>query len=1004
VVRAEPGRYKLRVTFEPSDWSLHPPSRGRVRGSFTMQLAISPSPKVGSEAGSKECEQTTLQLEAKQGSGPFHLFTPNAAFSRDPQTQQRSGLLKAVPLHTSEESMVRVSVRFDFESLPLYTILSSRSTARKHSGEQASREQDSGAVLSRGMGNKTDKAVQGGSWVCMPGYNSCQLVAVVPAGDYDLAFYQPFTMSLSSGDTGDTCVEFGLRIQMHPTRLKYGLACHGARELPADLSRSVHVSTTTHSSGARTHRASLRWADDSMLVPEADAGQLQVQDTVLITLPSESGNDAHQSYLLHVRHRDGRPYSRIQIAPYTNVRDTARRQPPSEILTGSEGGWETLSTSSHLAIDQEALFLYKGHKSKASPGAEVTLGLRVTWTVAHWHEACPTWALAVNVQNEGFVRRASTCPPGAGQSLPSTDLAVNAAGYGWEELDTWAPLSAWPPSDSSCAQQEQREVESGARPCGHTADTSFHVSRPSLLQASLGFDAMLASYTLALISVSANADTSSVIASSLPVFHSHGDPREDGARPGAETSPPLSTLSRVSLSQELPEGKYVVRIVRKHTLAETLSQSATQALEMCTPLRWRIAVSPLGQGPNGEVGQRPFVLDVDPPGLHNVPKTLPEIRLRLLLSEPLGAGQPARGMHVCPKGSVPADAWLQDSAGGGGGKVSAGGGSGCFEVSWVHEVAQDGQEAEGEARGWEVQVGVPTVNMQRGQQYVLWFKGSQWPRGAISGRRLLQPPPFSLSVTADECGGHGVLASDGMCECHADRAGFLCSACDPSVAVRDCTLDAVPDQEARGGAAAPAAPTKATTPPKSPTSPAPAAPQASAPRAAPAPAAPVPGFVGGRNGTKYSMRIRDDGAVDADTVVDLDDSEEMAKQKRQSAAAAAKVAKEKVGDDKSSGQASSSSPSEPAVADSSKNIQKHHIVCSLIGCGKKSAWALAGVSVVLGVLGFLIGVVTCMYKRRRRGVVSSQLSSLRSPRAGPRSWWWWGGGGGYARVRFDDDL
>ena len=102
-----------------------------------------------------------------------------------------------------------------------------------------------------------------------------------------------------------------------------------------------------------------------------------------------------------------------------------------------------------------------------------------------------------------------------------------------------------------------------------------------------------------------------------------------------------------------------------------------------------------------------------------------------------------------------------------------------------------------QARGWELQVGVPTANMERGQQYVLCFKGSAWPRGGISGRRLLQPPPFSLSVTGKECSGHGTLASDGVCECDADRAGFLCSACAPSVAAQDCSLPPVPDEEAR---------------------------------------------------------------------------------------------------------------------------------------------------------------------------------------------------------------
>jgi len=403
------------------------------------------------------------------------------------------------------------------------------------------------------------------------------------------------------------------------------------------MSRAVHVSTTTHSSGTRSSRASLKWADENLLVPEADAGQLQVQDTVLIELPPGSEKDA---YLLHVRHRDGRPHSRIQVAPYTSLAKGQRRSaaapgqgtdaaasatPAADILTGAEGGWETLFTSSHLAIDQESLFRFKGHASQgqALAGGAVTLGLRVTWTVAHRHEDCPTWALALSLQKDTFVRRAATCPPAAGQRLPSKDLAVNTAGYAWEELDTWAPLASWPPRDSSCPpQEEEREGaggESAARPCGHTADTSFTLSQPSLLQASLGFDDLLASYTLALIAVSASGDASTVLASSLPVFHS----QDDAARPDTSMPPPLSTLSRVALSQELPEGKYVVRISRKNTLAS--SEAAAQAAAQCSPLQWRMAVSPLadaapsagGQGADAQAqddqGQRPFVLDIDPP-------------------------------------------------------------------------------------------------------------------------------------------------------------------------------------------------------------------------------------------------------------------------------------------------------------------------------------------------------------------------------------------------------
>jgi len=143
----------------------------------------------------------------------------------------------------------------------------------------------------------------------------------------------------------------------------------------------------------------------------------------------------------------------------------------------------------------------------------------------------------------------------------------------------------------------------------------------------------------------------------------------------------------------------------------------------------------------------------------------------------------------------------------------------------------------------------------------------------------------------------------------------------------------------------------------------------------------VPGWVGGNSDKKYSSRILDDGAVDADSVVDLDDgSSQMSEQKsRTAAAAAAAKASPPGGADKQSYSATSAAATATSNGGGGKNARKHHIVCQLIGCGKKSAWALAGVSGVLALVGFTIGLVTCLYKRRRRGFF-------------------------YGRVPIDDDL
>lgn len=959
LVQAKEGRYKVVVAFEPSDWSLHPPSRGRVRGSFTMQLAINPtqqssldSESVDSNAGESTCEDSAL--EARQGDGPFHLFAAHGSFSNK---DRRGSLIKVVPLTTRQESVVRVTVQADFASAALYTVLSPSPAS---SGSSKDTRKSTGAKS---------------SWVCKPGYNSCQLDAVVAAGEYTLAFYQPSAQSSDAKPAAATCVKFSLRIQMHPTSLKYGMGCHGARQVPADLSPLAVTDTTRDSSGKSKYRAALTWAHAALLVSEADAGQVQVKDTMLVSLPASFAKD---SYLLHVRHRDARPHSQIEVTPFTSFAATgmsrsegaeAPQSGVSVIHQGEEGGWETLFKTSHLSVDQESLFIFRGSRSGAPAGAAVTLGVRVSSTLAFRHEPCPTWGLSVNLQKEAHVRRAMQCPPGAGTSLPQTELALNAAGFGFEELDTLAPIATWPPKDSNCAQDG---VEPEGSRCGHTADTTLTLSAASLIQASLGFDGAAVSYTLVLMAL--NADSTSVIATSALIFRTE-DTLSKSRAGGTSSIPPLSSLTRISLSQEVPQGKYVLRISRKNSLSSTSSESSSQE-SLCSPLLWRVAVSPLsvGEGTQAADGesmeQRPFVLDLDPPGLHKVPKSIAEVSVRLSFSEPLAPGRSAGGIHVCPKDSVPSDVWLQDAVKGGGGGLMSGAGGGCFAVSWMQEESKDGQELDGEAKGWEVHIGIATANMMVGTRYVLWFKGTDWPRGALSGLRLLQPPPFSFSVAAQDCSGHGTLASDGSCDCDSSRAGYLCGACDPSVAPKECDVAAVPLDDAHTGASSTSAAgslaaattseagaaTQAKTSSQTKTTSPLAATHMSAGTDNEGKAGPVnlatgdagvqdgkvkdrvkvpavQGVVGDADDKKYSKRIRDDGAVDADSVVDLD-SPKMSEQKSRTAAAKESLAPT---DKKTAGAAGESS-------ENGKAARKRHIICQLIGCGKNSAWALAGVS------------------------------------------------------------
>lgn len=683
--RLEAGSYKLRVAFEPSDWSLHPPSRGRIRGSFTMQLAIEPTQRTaGSSAREEEdCQDSVIEAHQGQASAPFHLFLPRARFSaaKAAQGAGKGSLVKLVPLRTTQRSEVRVTVRSAFASDALYTTLS----RRRNSGGSTS-------VYQAGPSDASDDRI----WSCTPGYNTCQLDAVVPAGEYSLAFYQP----AASG-----CIHFSLRIQMHPTALKYGLACHGARVLPPDLSWQALVSTSTDSGGRSSSRAALRWSESSLMVPESDAGRLDVRDTVLVTLPAGSETD---SYVLHVRHRDARPASRIDISPFTStavsrsrvqggVQDDstdASEGSQAGVLVGSDGGWDTLFSASHLSVDQESLFLYKGRGSGApsggATGAATALGLRVSSLLAFRHQSCPTWGLSINLQKLSHLRRAGQCPPGAvnGLRLPASNLPVNPSGYAFEELDTYAPVATWPSPDPSCAVEAPSAGSKAAQGCATSADTAFAISRPSqlevtrghlpydrnghlllplplplgprvphaapalpciciaaiavaleggqackvrglawplqplpsppavpaarLVQVSLRFEGALASYTLALIRLEPQegSDETTVIASGLPVFATSDQSSS------TSTASPFSTLSRVSLSRQLLAGKYVVRLARKTALSSFIPRA--EAAELCTPLLWRIAVSPLlgdqeSSGRHSDGLQPPYLLDVDPP-------------------------------------------------------------------------------------------------------------------------------------------------------------------------------------------------------------------------------------------------------------------------------------------------------------------------------------------------------------------------------------------------------
>ena len=125
-------------------------------------------------------------------------------------------------------------------------------------------------------------------------------------------------------------------------------------------------------------------------------------------------------------------------------------------------------------------------------------------------------------------------------------------------------------------------------------------------------------------------------------------------------------------------------------------------------------------------------------------------------------------------------------------------------------------------------------------------------------------------------------------------------------------------------------------------------------------AAAVPGWIGGgENDAKYSKIIRDDGAVDADSVVELDDGTKIAEQKKKTASAVS--------------QAQVTAAKALASASNSGNKTGRHPVCKIFPCDDETARALKVASVLLAAVGLSMGVVSCVYKRRSHSFFYSRV-------------------------------
>ncbi|MGB1602209.1 MAG: hypothetical protein ACPIOQ_56295, partial [Promethearchaeia archaeon] len=99
------------------------------------------------------------------------------------------------------------------------------------------------------------------------------------------------------------------------------------------------------------------------------------------------------------------------------------------------------------------------------------------------------------------------------------------------------------------------------------------------------------------------------------------------------------------------------------------------------------------------------------------------------------------------------------------------------------------------------------------------------------------------------------------------------------------------------------------------------------------------------------------GAVDADSVVELDDGTKIAEQKKKTASAVSQVTAAKA----------------LASASNSGNKTGRHRVCKIFPCDDETARALKVASVLLAAVGLSMGVVSCVCKRRSHSFFYSRV-------------------------------
>jgi hypothetical protein len=376
--------YAIELSFLPDDWSLDPPTRGKERGLITMQLSIEPANEDG---GADDCGRGDANDDSggvppvgisDVRNGRFE-YAPSHALSLESDSKRHT--LHVTPITLASPSRVHAVVSSNFGQSPLLWVL----------------------TKGGGDGHWRGRVANGG--VCVPTMSGCELDAVVEAGDYSLRLWQPIA-GQGYEPSSPACVSYRASLAVSSQdeeekeaggfRVEGSGGVSGCRgetfELPAKLKMrrgiwsSPRVKMPNDGLGSGTSRT-------SFTIDQAGPTR------VFVTATSSAKNS--------------------QVSLRLEASGGAQ-------LEGGEAtrGW---SESDGYSWDVEC----------SKPPC--TLTLVADYNHEETSKGCPTMALGVFVRSRKEMGEMMACPPGAGTSLPPSELPLDRAGRAVAQFDAVLP-------------------------------------------------------------------------------------------------------------------------------------------------------------------------------------------------------------------------------------------------------------------------------------------------------------------------------------------------------------------------------------------------------------------------------------------------------------------------------------------------------------------------------------------------------------------------------------